>query len=140
MKNRRPLLVAAGIIHRDGRVLIGQRRKEDRHPYKWEFPGGKVEHRETPQAALKRELKEELQIEAHVGSELARYEHEYPGGSHVHLLFFAVPDFSGDPDPRVFEQISWVELQSLPEMDFLEGDLDFIRRLARGDFSAFLDR
>jgi 8-oxo-dGTP diphosphatase len=140
MRNRSPLLVAAGIIQRGGRVLIGQRRKDDRHPYKWEFPGGKVEHRETPQAALKRELKEELQIDARIGTELARYEHEYPGGSHVHLLFFAVPEFAGDPRPRVFEQISWVDLHSLPEMDFLEGDFDFIKRLARGDFSSQLDR
>jgi 8-oxo-dGTP diphosphatase len=80
-------------------------------------------------------LREELQIEATVGSELARYEHEYPNGSRVHLLFFAVRDYQGEPLARVFEQIRWTPLGGLPELDFLEGDLDFVRRLARGDYA-----
>lgn len=135
MRNRTPLLVSAGIIHRDGRVLVGQRRRGDRHPLKWEFPGGKVEHGESPQQALARELLEELQIRAQIGTELARYEHDYPTGSRVHLLFFVVTEFSGEPTARVFEQISWADVHSLPKLDFLDGDLDFVRRLARGDFN-----
>ncbi|HEY7210372.1 MAG TPA: (deoxy)nucleoside triphosphate pyrophosphohydrolase [Bryobacteraceae bacterium] len=138
MKARLPLLVSAGIIHRGGQVLVGQRRKNDRHPLKWEFPGGKVEHGETPQEALIRELWEELRISARIGGELARYEHDYPTGSRVHLLFFSVPEFSGEPVGRIYEQICWIELASLPALDFLEGDLDFIRRLSRGDFAARL--
>jgi 8-oxo-dGTP diphosphatase len=134
MKNRAPLLVSAAIIHRGGRVLVGQRRKADRHSLKWEFPGGKVEPGETPQQALVRELREELHIEAEVGTELARYEHEYPSGSRVHLLFFSVHAFQGEPEAQVFEQIRWAELRELPEFDFLEGDFDFVRRLARGEF------
>lgn len=135
MKNRAPLLVSAGIIHRDGKILVGQRRKNDRHPLKWEFPGGKVEFGESPQQALVRELREELQIEARVGSELARYEHDYRTGNRVHLLFFAVREFAGEPRARVFEQICWIELQALPSLDFLDGDLDFVKRLARGDYA-----
>ncbi len=140
MKGRPPLLVSAGIIHRDRRVLVGQRRKGVRHSLKWEFPGGKVEQGETPRRALIRELWEELRIHATIGSELARYQHEYPNGSCIHLLFFAVPGFSGEPAARVFEQISWVDLEELAALDFLEGDLDFIHRLARGDFSLQLAR
>ncbi len=139
MRSRSPLLVSAGIIYRGGRVLVGQRRAGDRHPYKWEFPGGKVEYGESPQDALVRELSEELQIDATIGSELARYEHDYPSGSRVHLLFFAVHDFSGEPMARVFEQICWTELEALPSLDFLDGDLDFVRRLARGDFASQLE-
>jgi 8-oxo-dGTP diphosphatase len=135
MRNRAPLLVSAAIIHRHGRVLLGQRRKTDRHSLKWEFPGGKVEPGETPQQALVRELREELMIEAEVGSELARYEHDYPNGSRVHLLFFTVQEYAGEPKGKVFEQICWAELESLPTFDFVEGDLDFVRRLARGEFS-----
>ena len=135
MRSRVPLLVSAGIIYRNGRVLVGQRRRGDRHAYKWEFPGGKVEYGESPQDALVRELSEELQIEATVGTELARYEHDYPSGSRVHLLFFVVPVFAGEPKARVFEQICWTDLHSLPTLDFLDGDLDFVRRLARGDFA-----
>jgi 8-oxo-dGTP diphosphatase len=134
MKGRGPLLVSAGVIHRAGKVLIGQRRRGDRHALKWEFPGGKVEAGESPKQALVRELSEEVQIVAKVGSELARYEHDYPSGSRVHLLFFAVTDFTGEPNGKVFEQIQWVPLAELPTIDFLEGDLDFVRRLARGDF------
>jgi 8-oxo-dGTP diphosphatase len=138
MKLRTPLLVSAGIIHRDGQVLVGQRRRADRHPLKWEFPGGKVEAGETPQQALVRELREELQIEASVGSELARYEHEYPSGSRVHLLFFAIPEFTGEVREQVYEQIRWVDVHLLPTFDFLDGDFDFVRRLARGDFRSVL--
>jgi 8-oxo-dGTP diphosphatase len=134
-KNRSPLLVSAAIIISDGRVLLGQRRKRDRHPFKWEFPGGKVEHGESPRQALVRELREELKIEAKIGAELARYEHDYPSGSRVHLLFFAVKEYTGQPVAQVFEQISWVPLADLPTVDFLEGDLDFVKRLARGDFN-----
>jgi 8-oxo-dGTP diphosphatase len=135
MKKRPPLLVSAGIIYRDGQILVGQRRRGDRHPFKWEFPGGKVEYGESPQEALVRELREELQIEAKVGTELARYEHDYPSGSRVHLLFFSVSEFTGEPTGKVFEQICWKDLPSLPSLDFLDGDLDFVTRLARGDFS-----
>ncbi len=134
IKGRAPLLVSAGVIHKNGEILVGQRRRGDRHALKWEFPGGKVEFGESPQQALVRELAEELQIEAKVGPEMARYEHDYPSGSRVHLLFFAVVEFNGDPKARVFEQIRWVPLPELTAVDFLEGDLDFVRRLARGDF------
>ena len=127
-------MVSAGIIHRNGQILVGQRRGDDRHPFKWEFPGGKVEAGETPQQALVRELREELRIEATIGSELARYEHEYPSGSRVHLLFFAISKFVGEPTGQVFEQIRWIDPPYLPELDFLDGDYDFVRRLARGDF------
>jgi 8-oxo-dGTP diphosphatase len=135
VRTRTPLLVAAGVIHKSGRVLVGQRRKTDRHPLKWEFPGGKVEWGESPQQALVRELREELQIEAKIGCELARYEHDYPSGSRVHLLFFAVLSYSGDPRAHVFEQIDWALLNQLPDVDFLDGDLDFVKRLAAGEFS-----
>jgi 8-oxo-dGTP diphosphatase len=134
MRTRGPLLVSAAVIHRGGRVLVGQRRKADRHSLKWEFPGGKVEFGETPQQALVRELREELRIEAKIGSELARYEHDYASGSRVHLLFFSVQQFEGVPEAQVFEQICWTDLNSLPTLDFLEGDHDFVRRLARGEF------
>ena len=134
MKKRPPLLVSAGIIHRDGQILVAQRRAGDRHALKWEFPGGKVEQGETPQQALIRELREELQIEARVGTELARYEHEYPSGSRVHLLFFVVTEYSGQPAAKIFAQICWTDMRLLPGLDFLDGDLDFVKRLARGDF------
>lgn len=129
------MLVSAGIICRDGRVLIGQRLRNGRHPLKWEFPGGKVEDGETPRQALARELREELEIQAEIGVELARYQHSYPSGRSVDLLFFHIADFCGDPLPRAYERIEWTPLETLPSIDFLEGDLDFVRRLASGEFA-----
>ena len=77
------ILVVAAVIEREGKILIGQRRQNDRHPLKWEFPGGKVEQHEIPRDALKRELMEELDIDADIGPELARYEFQLFQPVHV---------------------------------------------------------
>lgn len=137
-RGRGPLLVSAAVILRGTEILIGQRRRGDRHALKWEFPGGKVEFGETPKEALVRELREELAIESQVGEEIARYRHDYPNGTSVVLLFYAVKAFTGDPACRAFEQIRWIERTMLTEVDFLDGDLDFVQRLARGEFDARL--
>lgn len=126
------MIVVAGILQRDGRLLIGQRMAGDRHALKWEFPGGKVEHGETPKEALRRELQEELGVESVIGPEVARYEHHIPGRAPLILLFHRVESFAGEPAPHTFEQLVWELPESLPSYDFLDGDLDFVRRLARG--------
>ncbi len=137
-RTRGPLLVSAAVIWRGSKILIGQRRRGDRHAYKWEFPGGKVETGETPKEALVRELREELAIESQIGEEIARYRHDYPNGTSVVLLFYSVRQFNGDPACRAFEQIRWVERTMLPSIDFLDGDIDFVQRLARGEFDSQL--
>ena len=126
--------VVAAVIERDGRVLICQRKREHRHPLKWEFPGGKVEPGETPAAALARELDEELSVVAVIGPEITRYEYQYPGRSRILLIFYRVTGFDGEPVNRVFEQMVWEKLSGLSGYDFLEGDVDFVRRLAHGEF------
>jgi 8-oxo-dGTP diphosphatase len=133
------LLVSAGIIYRRGQVLVGQRREADRHPLKWEFPGGKVEPGESPQAALVRELREELQIIVTVGAQLSCDEHEYASGSCVRLLFFAVPTFIGQLKNLVYKQIRWTCFENLETFDFLKGDVKFVRRLAQGEFEQQLE-
>lgn len=128
----RPLrMVVAGVIERDGRVLIGQRRARDRHALKWEFPGGKVEPHEDPKGALRRELREELGIDADIGAEIIRYEFQYARRSPILLIFLSVSGYRGEPANDAFEQIKWESRERLPEYDFLDGDLDFVRRLAR---------
>jgi len=123
--------VVAAVLELDGKVLIGQRRRDDRHPLKWEFPGGKVEMGETPREALGRELREELGIEAEIGPEIARYEFQYPRRAPVLLIFHRVTEWSGQTETLAFEQIVWEERTALTTYDFLDGDLDFVRRLAR---------
>jgi len=121
--------VVAAIIERDGQILIAQRKNLGYHPLKWEFPGGKVEPGETPEAALIRELHEELGIAARVDRELLRYEYEYSGRSRILLIFYRVVDFDNVPRNLDFEQIRWEQPGRLSEYDFLEGDTEFIARL-----------
>jgi 8-oxo-dGTP diphosphatase len=118
--------VVAAIIQRDGRVLIGQRKDLGHHPLKWEFPGGKVEPGETPEAALIRELQEELGVHARIDRELMRYEYQYPGRSRILLIFYRVVDFEGEPQNLDFDQIRWEQPERLRNYDFLEGDTQFL--------------
>jgi mutator protein MutT len=122
----RIVMVVAGVIRRDGRILICQRKRGGRHELKWEFPGGKVEEQETPPNALARELREELGVEARVGKEITRYEYQYPSRPPILLIFYEVTDFSGESENRIFEQMVWEEPARLPSYDFLEGDERFL--------------
>ncbi|HXJ41207.1 MAG TPA: (deoxy)nucleoside triphosphate pyrophosphohydrolase [Bryobacteraceae bacterium] len=118
--------VVAGILERDGLILICQRRAEQAHGLKWEFPGGKVEAGESPEAALVRELNEELGITAETPTEITRYEFTYPGKKPILLIFFSVPGWAGQEENRIFERTVWEERAKLPEYDFLEGDGPFL--------------
>ena len=133
--SRHLIRVVAAVIVQDGKILLGQRKTTDTHPLKWEFPGGKLERGESPRKALVRELREELGIEARIGPQLVRYEHTYPRRTTIQLLFFIVREFSGAPAAYAFEQIVWEELTKLPAYDFLDGDVDFVKRLAAGEFN-----
>jgi 8-oxo-dGTP diphosphatase len=122
--------VVAALIRKDGRILIGRRRSDQLHALKWEFPGGKLEPGEEPQVGLARELMEELSVDARIGEEVERYEYCYPGGRPLLLIFYEVDSFAGELRNCVFEEIRWVEASTLPEFDFLEGDVQFVRRLS----------
>ena len=124
--------VVAAVIQRGGSILIGQRKNEGHHPLKWEFPGGKVEPDETPEAAAVRELEEELGIRASVDREIMRYEFQYPGRLPILLIFYRIADFEGEPVNRDFEQIRWESPERLADYDFLEGDARFIRGFLAG--------
>jgi 8-oxo-dGTP diphosphatase len=127
------MLVTAGVIVRGSEVLACQRRADGDHPGKWEFPGGKCEPGETPEQCLRRELHEELRIDADIGRELWRARHQYPGREPLELWFFLVPGYRGALINQVFAEIRWVAIDQLAALDFLDGDADFIVRLQRGD-------
>lgn len=122
--------VVAAVIERAGRILVCQRGPRDSHPLKWEFPGGKVRPGEHPREALRRELREELGVEADIGEELARTEWRYPGMEPIELVFYRARLRRGEPQNRVFAGIRWERLEDLAALDFLEADRDFVRRLA----------
>jgi len=124
------MTVVAAVIGRDGKILICQRKPGGRHPLKWEFPGGKVEAGEALEAAVKRELREELGIEAEIGSETAHYEVRYGDGPAIQLRFYRVANYDGEIRNLDFAQIAWVAPESLPDYDFLEGDIAFVKQLS----------
>lgn len=129
------VLVTAGILTSDGRVLACQRRADERFGLKWEFPGGKVEPEELLEDCLARELSEELGIEAEVGPEVYRTDHVYPNGFTVRLVFFRVVRYTGTPRNLAFERMEWVAPGDLPAYDFLDADRPVVERLARGEIS-----
>jgi len=124
--------VVAALIMQDGKLLVCQRTRHQTMPLKWEFPGGKIEEGEQPRDALRRELDEELGIQATVGDELARIQHEYPNGGMVELRFYVVREYTGELENRIFKDIQWARPNELPKFDFLEADLTLVNDLAAG--------
>jgi len=124
--------VVAALIVKEGKILVCQRTKHQTMPLKWEFPGGKIEEGEQPREALRRELDEELGIDATIGEEIARIRHEYRSGNSVELRFFAVYEFRGELENRIFRDMKWAERTELPSFDFLEADLKLVSDVAAG--------
>ncbi len=124
--------VAAGLIIRGGEILIGQRRPDQPMALLWEFPGGKIEAGETPEEALARELDEELGIRAIIGPRITHVRHNYRHGGAVDLTFFAVHEFAGEIESRIYHQVRWVKLEELSNYEFLAADRGLIRDLAAG--------
>ena len=124
--------VAAALIVRAGEILIGQRRSDQPMALQWEFPGGKIEPGESPEQALTRELAEELGIQASIGAPVTRIRHNYRHGGAVDLQFFAVHEFAGEINNRIYEQVRWVRLEDLTGYEFLAADRGLIKDLAAG--------
>jgi len=126
-------VVAAVIERSDRRLLIGQRRRSDTSPLKWEFPGGKVEKGETPEDALARELKEELGASMSRCVPIGRVVHKYSETpDQLEILFFAAAISDGQLTPRTFEQIEWVLPKELGNYDFLAANAQLVANLATG--------
>jgi 8-oxo-dGTP diphosphatase len=124
--------VVAALIFKHDQILVCQRTRHQTMPLKWEFPGGKIEEGEQPRDALRRELNEELGIDATIGEEVARIRHEYKNGSAVELRFYAVREYKGELENRIFKDMRWAIRSELPSLDFLEADLQLVRELAEG--------
>ena len=124
--------VVAALILKNGEVLVCQRTRHQSMPLKWEFPGGKIEDGEQPRDALRRELEEELGIDARVGEEVARIRHDYKNGGSVELRFYVVNEYTGEMENRIFKDVRWAKRSELPKYDFLEADLELVKDLATG--------
>ena len=128
MTDRRRTLVVAGLIlGDDGRILITQRRADQALGGKWEFPGGKVEQGEAPVAALARELREELGVDAAVGRIWDVLFHAYPEFDLVMLVY--VCRINGAPRAVEVADLAWVAPNDLASWDILPADRPLVERL-----------
>jgi 8-oxo-dGTP diphosphatase len=128
------LHVVAAVIERpDRRILIGQRRRGDTSPLKWEFPGGQIRTGETFEQALARELREELGVTLTKSVEIANVRHQYANtADELEIHFFAAQYAEPEISPHVFEQIAWVLPRELSNYDFLIANRELVANLATG--------
>ncbi len=127
-----PVVEVAAALIRDeaGRYLITRRRRSSHLEGLWEFPGGKIETGESPEAALRRELTEELAATFSVGEKVDTVRWEYPDRTVV-LHFYRCALESGAIEPRESQAMAWVAPERLQEFSFPPADRELIARLAR---------
>ena len=125
------------IRNEENQVLIVQRGEKTDHPFRWEFPGGKIEPGENAVEALVRELQEELGITAEIGHEVAHIVHSYKNGNIIELGFHLVEKYAGPLENRIFRDIRWVSREELTQYDFLEADLGLVQDIAVGRLSLY---
>lgn len=120
--------VSAGLIFRDGKLLITQRHAEAHLGGLWEFPGGKREPGETFQACLVRELREELGVEVAAGDLFDSVTHAYPEKT-VRLEFFLCRLVAGEPKPLGCAALRWVHRADLDTYEFPAADARLLSRI-----------
>jgi len=132
--NNQTTTVVGGLIYQNKKILICQRKEVGDHPLKWEFPGGKLRDFEENQEALRRELKEELNIEIIEMSFFDEYLYEYKELSKkLKLVFYHILQFEGEVQNLVHRQLKWIDISNLSDYDFLEGDHKIINKLIQND-------
>src|SRR4051812_6196284 len=120
--------VAAGLVFRDGKLLITQRYPDAHLGGLWEFPGGKREPNETFAQCLVRELREELGIEVEVGERIEVITHEYPEKK-VLLEFFRCRWLANEPQPLGCPAFAWITRDELSRYEFPAADAQLLERL-----------
>ena len=124
------LKVTAAVIEKDGKILIAKRRRGDLHGGRWEFPGGKIDFGETPEQCLKRELKEELGIEAEIGDFICASAFKYMFVP-LELLVYKARHISGEFQALDHDELKWVAPSELAGYDFVKADVRVVRKLMK---------
>lgn len=120
--------VVAAVIMKEGKVFATQRGYGE---FKdgWEFPGGKVEAGESPEEALRREIREELEVEVNVGDLIDTIEYDYPA-FHLSMKCYACTIASGSPHPLEHEAARWLSADQLDSVAWLPADITLIPKIA----------
>jgi 8-oxo-dGTP diphosphatase len=126
--------VTAAILVKDNKIIIAKRGPDDRLANKWEFPGGKIEIHETPEQCLKREMKEEFDIDVSVGEYLGSSIFHY---DHISIELMAYRTYweNGEIDLKDHDDFKWISLEQLSEFDFAPADLVFVEKLKNGEIA-----
>lgn len=130
MSTRKPqwIPVVTALIAREGKLLVGRRPEGQSLPGLWEFPGGKIELGETPEQALKRELQEELGIDAQIDQLALATTHNY-GQTGIVLLFFHVHFWKGEIRSVHHTELRWVPPKELPQWPLPDANRKILDRL-----------
>jgi 8-oxo-dGTP diphosphatase len=123
------VVVTAAVIERAGRLLVTRRLPGTHLEGYWEFPGGKCDAGESLEACLVRELREELAVDAMVGSRILKTSHEYPE-RRVELHFFNC-ELAGDPVPQMRQEMQWVPRDALASLNLPPADDELVALLTR---------
>jgi 8-oxo-dGTP diphosphatase len=131
LKQMDAINVTAAIIQQNGKVLVA-RRKSGHLQGKWEFPGGKIEPGETPEACLERELLEEFEIKIETGNFVAESIFHYKAVDRtIRLLGYKAKYVSGSFRLHVHDEVAWVGLDELDSYDFAPADIPLAHEIQR---------
>ncbi len=125
---KRPIAVAAGLLFREGKLLITQRPAGGHLAGLWEFPGGKCESGETLPECLQRELHEELGVVVNVRECVEALEHAYPEKT-IQLSFYRCALVMGEPEGREGQAVKWIGSEELDNICFPEADARLLEQL-----------
>ncbi|MGH9371753.1 MAG: (deoxy)nucleoside triphosphate pyrophosphohydrolase [Vicinamibacterales bacterium] len=121
--------VVAAIIQHDNRFLVTRRLAGVHLAGLWEFPGGKIDADETHEAALRREIREELDTDIQIGDLVVATTHAYPEKSVTLYLYRCT--LSGHPRPLLGQEMRWVDRDNLASLGFPPADAELIRVLTQ---------
>ena len=124
--------VTGAFLEKDGKILIARRKTGDKLAGKWEFPGGKIEPGETPEACLKRELMEEFGVETRIGEFICSSKFEYKHMT-IELLVYRAYHVAGEFRLTDHDQLAWVTKTELKNYDFSSADIPVVEHILRGN-------